>query len=222
MKKIIIPLLCCGMLTGMAGCGGNTAPPSAKSPPTTVLETIITKMPTETTLPVTAVEPTEKETVFIKNQEQAIEPTPIAPTPTVKSTEEVKSSEATNTSEEKFTSQTVEATPNTTSQHTESETKVTEPTKEITPESETPQFEFDVQYWISFAKEYAVSVGLILDSEAVSCWDNPIGAGAHCIYLERDIKSRLNRYAKDDDITDVWIWAEPVGDDFYDIYIGYA
>lgn len=222
MKKIIIPLLCCGMLTGMVGCGGNTAPPPAKSPPTTVLKTIITKMPTETTLPVTAVEATEKETVFIKNQEQAIEPTPIAPTPTVKTTEEVKSSEATNMSEEKFTSQTVEATPNTTTQHTESETKVTEPTKEITPESETPQFEFDVQYWISFAKEYAVSVGLILDSEAVSCWDNPIGAGAHCIYLERDIESRLNRYAKDDDITDVWIWAEPVGDDFYDIYIGYA
>ena len=96
------------------------------------------------------------------------------------------------------------------------------PTKEITPESETSQPDFDVQYWISFAQEYAVSMGLILNSEAVSCWDNPIGAGEHCICLERDIKSRLNRYAKDEDITDVWIWAEPVSNDCYDIYIGYA
>ena len=40
--------------------------------------------------------------------------------------------------------------------------------------------------------------------------------------LERDIKSRLNRYAKDEDITDVWIWAEATGNDCYDLYIGYA
>ena len=52
--------------------------------------------------------------------------------------------------------------------------------------------------------------------------DNPIRAGAHCIYLERDIKNRLNRYAKDEDITDVWIWAEHSGNDCYDIYVGYA
>ena len=222
MRKLIILLLCCGVLISMVGCDGKTAPPPTKSPPRTVLGTIITKMPTETTPPVKAAEPTEKETVFIESQEQASEPTPTAPTPTVKSTEEVKSSEATNTLEEKFTSHTVETTPNTISQHMESETTVIEPPKEIVPEHKTPQPEFDIQYWISFAKEYAVSVGLTLEIEAVSCWDNPIGAGAHCIYLERDIKSRLNRYAKDDDLTDVWIWVEPIGDDCYDIYIGYA
>ena len=98
----------------------------------------------------------------------------------------------------------------------------TEPTTEIVLEPEIIQAEFDINHWITFAKEYAVSVGLTLEIEAVSCWDNPIGAGAHCIYLERDIKSRLNRYAKDDDLTDVWIWVEPIGDDCYDIYIGYA
>ena len=190
-----------------------------ESPPTTVSKKI-----TAETLPVIAVEPTEKEKEFVptESKEQAAELTVTAPLTTKKSTEELKYSKTTNTSKKNSTTQTVETTPSITSQHTEIETTVTEPTKEITPESETPQPEFDVQYWISFAQEYAVSVGLTLESAAVDCWDNPIGAGAHCIFLERDIQSRLNRYAKDEDITDVWIWAKPVSNECYDIYISYA
>ena len=68
----------------------------------------------------------------------------------------------------------------------------------------------------------AQSVGLLLDSGAIYCWDNPIRAGAHCKYLERDIHSRLDRYKADEEITAVWIWAEEVSDGIYDIYIGYA
>ena len=108
-------------------------------------------------------------------------------------------------------------------------TDQTKPTEENKPESETqapettePTKAFDIDYWISFAKNYALSKGLVLDAAAVDCWDNPIRAGSHCIYLERDIQSRLNRYANDEDITDVWIWVESVGNDCYDIYIGYA
>lgn len=93
----------------------------------------------------------------------------------------------------------------------------TEPTKQ---ESTEPAF--DISYWISFAKSYAESGGLTLNSEAVYCWDNPIDADAGCIYLERDIQSRLNRYAADADITDVWVWYEPVSAGSYLIYIGYA
>jgi hypothetical protein len=219
MKKIIILLLCCGVLIGMVGCGGNTASPSTESSDSIALEISMTETPHTS-----AVEPTEKEKeiVSIESQKQASESTPTTPATTVKPTEEIKPSEATNTPEEKLDSQVEEIVINITSQHTGSETIVTEPTKEITLEPETPQSEFDINYWITFAKECAVSIGLTLESEAVSCWDDPIGAGTHCIYLERDIKSRLNRYAKDADITDVWIWAEPVGDDCYDIYIGYA
>lgn len=60
--------------------------------------------------------------------------------------------------------------------------------------------------------------------QVVQCliWDNPIRAGAHCKYLERDIHSRLDRYKADEEITAVWIWAEEVSDGIYDIYIGYA
>ncbi len=216
MRKLII-LLFCWVLISMVGCGGNTAPPYTESLSSIALEIIITETP-----PVTIVEPTENETIPIKNPEQTSEPTSTAPTTTVKSTEDIKPSEATNTVEEKVVPQVAETVTSITSQRTECETTVIEPTKETVPKSETPQPEFDIQYWITFAKEYAVSVGLTLESEAVSCWDNPIRANSRCIYLERDIISRLNRYAKDEDITDVWIWAEPTDNDCYDIYIGYA
>ena len=88
-----------------------------------------------------------------------------------------------------------------------------------TPETEPA---FDIEHWISYAKSTAVSLGLTLDSSATDCWDNPITAKPICIYLERDISSRLNRYAKDGEITAVWIWYECVGTDKYLIYIGYA
>ena len=75
------------------------------------------------------------------------------------------------------------------------------------PTSE-PEPTFDIEHWISYAKSTAVSLGLTLDSSATDCWDNPITAKPTCIYLERDISSRLNRYAKDEEITAVWIWYE--------------
>ena len=90
------------------------------------------------------------------------------------------------------------------------------------PAAEEPaEPEFDIQTWIDYAKAYAESVGLRPESTAVDCWDTPISAGAHCS-PERDIQSRLNRYSRDEDITDVWIWAELRPDGRYDLYIGYA
>lgn len=94
---------------------------------------------------------------------------------------------------------------------------ITEP--EPTPETEPA---FDIEHWISYAKSTAVSLGLTLDSSATDCWDNPITAKPTCIYLERDINSRLNRYAKDGEITAVWIWYECIDTSSYLIYIGYA
>ena len=90
------------------------------------------------------------------------------------------------------------------------------------PKQEATEPAFDISYWISFAKSYAESIGLTLDSGAVYCWDNPIAAGVKCKYTERDIRGYLDRYAKDGDITDVWIWYEQTGSGSYEIYIGYA
>lgn len=107
----------------------------------------------------------------------------------------------------------------------ETESPTEEPSVPAISEPEpTPKPEptFDIDCWISYAKSTAVSLGLTLDSSATDCWDNPITAKPTCIYLERDINSRLNRYAKDGEITAVWIWYECVGTSSYLIYIGYA
>lgn len=101
----------------------------------------------------------------------------------------------------------------------------TEPQPEPQPEPEPepePAPQFDIDYWIGYAQSVATSKGLVLESSAVDCWDNPIEANSDCIYLERDINSRLNRYATDGETTDVWIWYECIGENEYLIYIGYA
>ena len=99
----------------------------------------------------------------------------------------------------------------------------TQPQEPESPAEEEPtEPAFDIQTWIDYAKAYAESIGLRMESSAVDCWDNPISVGTHCSYLERDIQSRLNRYARDEDIPDVWIWAEARSDGKYDLYIGYA
>ena len=105
---------------------------------------------------------------------------------------------------------------------TEESKPVDQPQPTEPPKQESTEPTFDISYWIGFAKSYAESVGLALNSEAVYCWDNPIDADVGCIYLERDIQSRLNRYAADAEITDVWVWYEPVSTGSYLIYIGYA
>lgn len=103
------------------------------------------------------------------------------------------------------------------------EPMATQPQEPESPAEEEPtEPAFDIQTWIDYAKAYAESIGLRMESSAVDCWDNPISVGTHCSYLERDIQSRLNRYARDEDITDVWIWAEACSDGKYDLYIGYA
>ena len=124
MKKIILLLLCCGVLVSMVGCGDNTAPPPTESPPTTVSETVITETP-----PVTAVEPTEKEKepIHTKSKEQATEPTMTVtePIPTTQSKEQTK--------------------PTVTQKPTESSAEIIESKKETPPKTEETQEEIYVE-----------------------------------------------------------------------------
>lgn len=132
---------------------------------------------------------------------------------------ETPSTPVTHQSEEKTPEQTAKPPKQaeTTAQPTESAPQTT-----AQPKTEPTEPAFDIGYWISFAKNYALSVGLNLDSGAVYCWDNPIAAGPKCSCTERDIKGYLNRYANDGDIIDVWIWYEQVSDSYFEVYIGYA
>ena len=82
--------------------------------------------------------------------------------------------------------------------------------------------EFDISYWISYAQNYAQSIGLTLDETATECWDNPISANANNKNIGDDIESRLNRYKNIEGFTSVWIWAEKISDTQYEFYIGYA
>lgn len=97
--------------------------------------------------------------------------------------------------------------------------EIQKPTESSEPEKQ--ETEFNIDYYIKAAQEYAVKSGLKLDPQAKYCWDNPIAAGKNCKYTERDIKWYIDRYARLPEITAVWIWAEENGKD-YEIYIGYA
>ena len=105
-----------------------------------------------------------------------------------------------------------------------SKTDPAEPEPTAGQPSEEPSAEpsFNIENWVSFAKNYAESVGLELDSEAVSCWDNPIIASAGSKYLERDLCGMLNKYNRDEDITAVLVWGGPRKDSSWGNYIGYA
>lgn len=141
--------------------------------------------------------------------EQADHSTAVLPQP---SEPEKKTDESEQRPETAATTEKEQPTPPATEESTPPEPPKEEPTEPV----------FDIDYWISFAKSYAESIGLTLDSGAVYCWDNPIAAGVKCKYTERDIRGYLDRYAKDGDITDVWIWYEQTGSGSYEIYIGYA
>lgn len=209
----------------------STAPPnepteSSFQSVTEATEPEVTEKATEP--PQTAQHQTQKQD---EQAESAVEETKAESKPTEASKPEVIASQqeeaisAETTVEEPPSSQPVtedEVIPETITpvETTPPEPETNPPTEETASEAEPEPF--DIASWISFAKSYAQSIGLNLDSSAVDCWDNPITAGSHCIYLERDICNRLNRYNADEEITDVWIWAVDIGGGYYDLYIGYA
>lgn len=220
MKKIIILLL----VILLCGCSAEKPPKTLSSMQTESAETTVAEpaAPEETTEPA----PKETETVIEAPKEEPAVP-PVVERPEQKPAPETTATTVEAPVEPIYTETTAEppTTPKTPAE-TVKEDKPTElsETVETPPESvtEPPKAEFDVNYWISFATTYALQIGLEIDPTAVDCWDNPTTANADCIYLERDLTHRLDRYNRDDDITAVNIWAESLGNGNYLIYIAYA
>ena len=218
MKKIIILLL--ALL--MSAC-------SAVKPAET-LSSMQTEAETETTVaemvsPEKTTETTPKETESVIETQRAETTAPfateqkLAPETAATTVEAPAEPINTETTAEPQTTQEMPAeTVNEEKPRKISETVET-PSESVT---EPPKAEFDVNYWIDFARSYALQIGLEIDPTAVDCWDNPTTANADCIYLERDLTHRLERYNRDDDITAVNIWAESLGNENYLIYIAYA
>ena len=115
-----------------------------------------------------------------------------------------------------------------TATHISTEKETPQPTTESSKDTEAPKPteqpkpSIDIDGQISFAKEYATSIGLTLDSTATDCWDNPITVNAGKADVKGDIKSRLNRYKNTEGFTSVWVWAVKISDTEYELYIGYA
>ena len=143
---------------------------------------------------------------------------------TEKSTGIAESKQFGNTGQSENTGQSLSQSVSQKSTEQETPQPTTENPKDIeTPKpTEQPKPSIDINGQISFAKEYASSIGLTLDSTATDCWDNPITVNAGKADVKGDIKSRLNRYKDTEGFTSVWVWAVKISDTEYELYIGYA
>lgn len=224
MKKVLWSIAAATLILTLAGCSNVATPAQSEdSPLRPVLETV----PEDTG-------PVESETVVLSAGNVPVEEPPLETNPEPEAPAESSAAAPQNAPVPKRTAEKTEQIPDPapilSPQPDPDPAPIPTPPVESEPSEEPAppaasgpsEPEFSIDRWISYAQEYAKTVGLNLDSTAVDCWDNPITAGAHCIYLERDIQSRLNRYARDETILDVWVWAEDRSDGSYDLYIGYA
>ena len=195
MRKIVIITIILTLIFGMAGCNVHSEPGKKAVESSSVNAIVDITQAEETTQPTTTKTDTEKlskEPIFSQTTTANTEP---------------KQDTHTQTEPPKSEKSEPEITTNTVS--------------EVTTAVEQGE-KFDISYWISYAQNYAKSIGLIIDKTATECWDNPISANANNKNIGDDIESRLNRYKNIEGFTSVWIWAEKISDTQHERYIGYA
>ena len=244
MQKRLIPCVLVCLMIFLAGCNSNTAKEAAQEKTKTetsfpagnaenLAQEEMTEAPETSGAEVETQITAEKKTALTETQtstNKPVEEKPAdSPPPTITKAETSKQT-PTQPAPEQQTEQQKEqetAAPNPTEKPVETmaEPKPTEKPVETMAEpkpTEPPKQNFDVSPYVSYAQEYAVSIGLTLDSTAIDCWDNPISANPNRTGIKSDIQSRLDRYKNSDGFTAVWIWAEKVSDTEYEIYIGYC
>ena len=213
MRKIVVFTMILTVIFAMAGCTANREPD---------------KKATESS-PVNAViDTTQAEGLTEKTENETVDKSTFA--------EEKSQSSATKIGTEKVLNEPIFSRTTTVNTEPKQDTHTqTEPPKneisapeiktntvsEVTTAVEQGE-KFDISYWISYAQNYAKSIGLIIDKTATECWDNPISANANNKNIGSDIEGRLNRYKNIEGFTFVWIWAEKLSDTQYEFYIGYA
>lgn len=229
MKNRLIPCVLACLMIFLVGCNGNTAKEAAQE--ITKTETYFPAGNTETqSQEETAEEPestaVQEETPITAEESQSTAEsqtvTTVQTKPAEEKTAETPVNEKPKAEPPKQT--TTQAVPEKQPEQPKEQTTAAEkpadnPTEKPT---EPPKQTFDVSPYVSYAKEYAVSIGLSLDSTATECWDNPISANPNRSGIKSDIESRLNRYKNSEGFTAVWIWTEKLSDTEYNIYIGYC
>lgn len=224
-KKWMVCMLAC-LMVFLAGCNGSTAKETARNDTNERISSTAgnneTTTETEKADDTTSVVPETEQPVSSKATAELSESEKVAVSSTAGKSESVKSNDSVqitekpdSTQEQKQPQQQQQSKP-----ETPAVTEEVKPTKP-TP-TEEPKQSFDVNSYVSYAKSYAQSIGLELDSTATDCWDNPIAANAKRTGIKDDIQSRLNRYKNVEGFTAVWVWAEKVSDTEYEIYIGYC
>lgn len=224
-KKWMVCMIAC-LIILLAGCNGNTAKETARNDTDKRISS--TAGNTETTtgtekaedtsdIPETE-QPVSSEAATEPNQQEksGVSSTAGSRAETAKSYESVQvTKKPDSTQEQEQPQQQPQSKPETPTVKEEVKPMQPKPTEEVKPS-------FDVNSYVNYAKSYAQSIGLELDSTATDCWDNPITANAKRKGIKDDIQSRLNRYKNVEGFTAVWVWAEKVSDTEYEIYIGYC
>ena len=152
MRKIVIITIILTLIFGMAGCNVHSEPGKKAVESSSVNAIVDITQAEETTQPTTTKTDTEKlskEPIFSQTTTANTEP---------------KQDTHTQTEPPKSEKSEPEITTNTVS--------------EVTTAVEQGE-KFDISYWISYAQNYAKSIGLIIDETATECWDNPISANAN-------------------------------------------
>ena len=225
-KKWVVCMIACLMIL-LAGCNGNTAKETARndmdkrisSTAGNTETTTETEKADDTTSDVPETEqPVSSEATTEPSQQEKsdVSSTAGSKTEAAKSYESVQvTKKPDSTQEQKQPQQQPKPKPETPTVKEEVKPTQPKPTEEVKPS-------FDVNSYVNYAKSYAQSIGLELDSTATDCWDNPITANAKRTGIKDDIQSRLNRYKNVEGFTAVCVWAEKVSDTEYEIYIGYC
>lgn len=222
-KKWVVCMIACLMIF-LAGCNGNTAKETARNDTNERISSTAGNTESETEKDVAdgtrEVPQTEQAvlsevvTVPSETEKTVVSSAAGSKTETAKSYESVQVAKKPDSTKEQK-QQPQQSKPET--------PKVTEEVKPTKPKpTEEPKQSFDVNPYVSYARSYAQSIGLELDSTATDCWDNPITANAKRTGIKDDIQSRLNRYKNVEGFTAVWVWVEKVSDTEYEIYIGYC
>lgn len=213
MRKIVIFTMILTVIFAIAGCTAHSEPDKKAAESSSSNAVIDITQAEELT------EKTETETIEKSTFAEETTQLPAAETGTEKvSKEPIFSQTTTVNTEPKQDTHTQTEPP----KNEKSEPEITTNTvSEVTTAVEQIE-EFDINYWISYAQNYAQSIGLNLDETATECWDNPISANVNNKNIGIDVESRLNRYKNVEGFTSVWIWAEKISDAQYELYIGYA
>lgn len=220
-KKWMVCMIACLMIL-LAGCNGNIAKETARNDTDKRISSTAGNTETEKADDTSGIPETEQTvsseaaTELSPQEKPDVSSTAGSKTETAKSYEPIQvTKKPDSTHEQKQPQQQPQSKPETPTVKEEVKPTQSKPKEEVKPS-------FDVNSSVNYAKSYAQSIGLKLDSTATDCWDNPITANAKRTGIRDDIQNRLNRYKNVEGFTAVWVWAEKVSDTEYEIYIGYC